>query len=97
MKYFFYKGADIDKYNGTLLHLAVCSRKPDIVKYLISKGVNVNAKYHKMPLHLAASRGLGRAIFSIQKGGNINTKSKNDNTALHLAAVMGKVAVAKYC
>ncbi|WP_265040176.1 ankyrin repeat domain-containing protein [Wolbachia endosymbiont (group A) of Trypoxylon clavicerum] len=95
VKYFFNKGADIDKYDGTILHLAVCNEKPDIVEYLISKGVDVNAKYHKMPLHLAASRGLGRAIFFIQKGSNINTKSKNGNTSLHLAAIVGRVDIAK--
>lgn len=41
----------------TLLHLAVKSRRLEVVKYFVGKGIDVKNKYNETPLHYATDNG----------------------------------------
>jgi len=51
--------AKYDDFEETLLHYAARRGHTDIVKYLISKGADINAtdRYHNVPLQVAARSG----------------------------------------
>ncbi|XP_065904061.1 26S proteasome non-ATPase regulatory subunit 10-like [Dysidea avara] len=62
--------------NSTPLHVAVRSGKEEIVKFLIEKGANVNARsLGSTPLHVAVTNGREEIVkFLIEKGTNVNAK-----------------------
>ena len=83
----------------TSLYLVVEEGKLDVVKFLIEKGANVNAKCKNdyTPLCIAAEKGkLDVVKFLIEKGANVDKKNKNGWTPLHVAAKEGILDVVKY-
>jgi len=87
------KGADInlkDKNGRTPLHLAAESADGDIVKLLLDKGAEVNAKDDESgftALHYAARLGKKNvAELLIARSADINAKDKQGHTPLYVAA-----------
>ncbi len=82
-----------DKDGNTPLHLACCSKKgghkKEIITFLISKGVNINApnNYHSTPLIIAVSNGNYEAteLLLKQKGTKVNQPTQEGFTPLHIA------------
>lgn len=97
-------GADInDKGNGyftsTPLIDASHLAKLEIVKYLVEKGANINAKgiYGQTALHLAVSSGeIEKVKYLIEKGANINAKDKYGQNVLHSTSTHSEVNIIKY-
>ncbi len=97
-------GADVNaeyKY-GTPLHLAVApkhevedKRSGEIVKKLIARGANVNAKSlqeGRTPLHIAARRGRLKAVeILIAAGAEVNARDKKGKTPLSEAPVNSEI------
>ncbi|QMV45638.1 hypothetical protein HC358_00465 [Wolbachia pipientis] len=83
----------------TPLHIAAENGWLNIVKYLISKGANTNAKdkYGRTPLHIAAKNGeFDMVKYLINEGANVNAKDKFDSTPLHSAAENGELSIVRY-
>lgn len=83
------KGANVDSRNQsggyTPLYLAACEGNPEIVKLLIAKGADVNAKGQDgdTPLMGASARGHQEvAELLLAKGADVNAKLYDDRTAL---------------
>ncbi|MCB1111010.1 MAG: ankyrin repeat domain-containing protein [Chlamydiia bacterium] len=84
-----------DKDGNTPLHLACCSKKggnkQEIVRFLLDKGVNVNAynQYESTPLTIAVSNGNYEATKLLLgvKGIRVNQGYQQNFTPLHLAVV----------
>jgi hypothetical protein len=55
------------------------------LKYLVSKGADVNAKWHdaNTPLHEAAQWNAEIVKFLVSEGADVNAKNRNGNTPLH--------------
>ena len=94
------KNPKIDKRHGwTLLHLATKLGRIDIVKYVMSKVLNINPKdnYGRTPLHIAADLGKLDVVKYIMEKLEIKSpKDNNGKTPLHNAARSGKLIVFKY-
>lgn len=76
------------KKNGfTLLHCAAMLGKIEIVKNLVSKGVDVNAKDYKGGTPLLAAADVETAKILISSGADVNAKTDNGVTPLHVAAL----------
>ncbi|MDQ7825763.1 MAG: ankyrin repeat domain-containing protein [Candidatus Eremiobacteraeota bacterium] len=77
----------------TPLHMAVADNKKEIVRFLISKGADVNATdaQGSVPLHYAASEG-NKDIMDLllEKGAQIEAKNKLNLTPLHMAVMQNK-------
>ena len=86
----------------TSLHVSAEYKHPDVVKYLISQGVDVNItnKWGQTPLMQASWRewNQGDVIIPllIKSGANINAKSRKGFTALHRATKYGKIQMVGY-
>lgn len=74
---------------NTLLHVAVKKRDDDMIRLLIRKGADVNAKNMKgnTALHYAAET--GTAMILIKSGAHIDAKNKRGDTLLHKSAYNG--------
>ena len=92
--------------HGSILHYAVMENKNDIVKYLISKKVDINFVAHCRPglfqneqettLQFAIRTGKKRAAkMLIKAGANLNTENKYGATPLFLAVDQGWYDVVK--
>jgi predicted acylesterase/phospholipase RssA/ankyrin repeat protein len=89
-----FKQTDHSDHNNTLLHLAVMGGKFEMLEYLLTQKYNIckgsldlGNSTKKTPLHLAAQTGDVRMIeFLFKKGAKLDSKDKDGNTALHLAA-----------
>lgn len=83
-----------------MLCIAVRSSHLDIVKYLISLGADINAisdDRNNTPVMDAASSGdLDSLKLLVSEGANLETQSKNGQTALILAVGHGDVEVSNY-
>ncbi|MEW6360076.1 MAG: ankyrin repeat domain-containing protein [Planctomycetota bacterium] len=96
------RGAYVDAkdhaYGMTPLFYAIGPMHQDVVKLLIERGANVNAKSSEgqTPLHFAARwNSRDAAILLISKGAEVNARDTCGRTPLDLAKVeMGKKAVA---
>jgi|GEM_PF-5919218 ankyrin repeat protein len=92
-RYFVEKGANINKGDNsgyTPLHLAVAKLNLEMVKLLVEKGADINNQNTAQgysPLHLAASDDRAASIleYLIAKGGNVNAKAMDKNSAMDLA------------
>lgn len=98
LKYLEDKGADIHKELVTkkgvsnILHIAARSKDPVIVKYLLSKKININVKNEvgNTPLHLATNSCRSEIIdILIQNGALIDSQNNRGETALHYASKNG--------
>jgi ankyrin repeat protein len=70
------------------LHKAAKEGNLKLVKELVSKGADVNAKdkYGRTPLHYAAKEGhLDVVKFLVSKGADVNAKDEKGNTPLDAA------------
>lgn len=92
-------GADIHATNGyktyTTLHWAATGGCAKIIRFLISKGVDVNARTGEetTPLHVAAEEGHEAAIRLLcENGADINAQDKEGCTPLHLMMMNGELA-----
>ena len=87
--------------NGnSLLHIAADNGKLDIVKYIISKDVEINLRDdygHHTPLHFAAETGkLDVVKYLMEKLEDKSPTDKGGNTPLHMAAANRQLIVYKY-
>jgi len=100
-----------DEYGNTLLHKAVNEKNDAIakVKYLVSKGADVNVQNTKhepgqspirvgnTPLHDAVTRGrIDLVTFLVSEGADINMKCESYGTPLHNAVFYENVEITKY-
>lgn len=89
-------GIDINhaqKENYPILHLAAAWKRPEIIKYLISKGANVNLETFDgfYPIHLAAESGsIACMKILLENGADVNQKNKNNSVYPLASAVPTK-------
>jgi ankyrin repeat protein len=97
MEYLLGFGIDLEarKYNEkgrTFLHLAVDDRSPDVVRFLISKGANVNALSDEdvLPIHRAAKKGdVETCQILVENGADLHALSLSGKTPLAYAVHRG--------
>ncbi|XP_065573462.1 serine/threonine-protein phosphatase 6 regulatory ankyrin repeat subunit C-like [Artemia franciscana] len=82
-----------EKLTDTPLHLAVISGDFEVIKMVLDKGADVNARdiYGKSPLHLAASSKCSQTVVEclLKFGADVNIRNNNGESPLHLAAISG--------
>ena len=90
----------VDVLGETLLYKAAYEWDVAVVKYLVSKGadVNVNSRFDGVtPLASAASnKDVEVAKFLVSEGADVNAKDRHDRTPLHVAAHNRNVDVAGF-
>jgi hypothetical protein len=94
-----YKLYEKDDDGRTPLHHAVLGGHLDVVKYLESIGLDVNAKdnFDDTPLHLASDYGYTKIVkFLVSQGAYVNALDNIGNSPLHLAANRGWLEIIKY-
>ncbi|KAJ5078069.1 ankyrin repeat protein [Anaeramoeba ignava] len=82
-----------------VLHLACQNNSLEIIKYLVEKGVDINAKTNdnETVLHLACQNNSIEIIkYLVEKGVDINAKTNNNETVLHLACQNNSLEIIKY-
>jgi ankyrin repeat protein len=103
------QGADINAKSGvfewTPLHIAIALGKPYIMKLLIEKGADLEARDRdqRTPLQIAALSGFienakiytNIAKLLIEKGADVNARDTSQSTPLHFAAFRGNVYLAE--
>lgn len=85
-------------YGRTALHVAAKNGKLYVVKYLISKGIDINSRDEAewTPLMSAVYGGeLNTVRYLIDVGADINAKSRLCSTSLHFAADSGELDIVK--
>jgi uncharacterized protein len=80
--------------------LAIFFRQPDVARYLIERGADVNAQAQNamkvFPVHAAATTGDRETMkMLLERGADPNAKQQMDYTALHGAAGHGDIEMAK--
>ncbi|XP_061184254.1 uncharacterized protein LOC133192274 [Saccostrea echinata] len=84
----------------TPLHIAIRRGHPEIVKYLVENGANINLYNHeyKTPLHKASEYGNTEIIMQlVEHGDNINLATLWEGEApLHIASEYGHTEIVKY-
>ncbi|XP_067623254.1 uncharacterized protein [Eurosta solidaginis] len=85
--------------NWTILHIASQESNLKMVKFLVAKGSNINAKNAggSKPIHIAAREGYKDTVeFFLSKGLSINELGAANQTLLHYTAIEGRLEVVKY-
>ena len=83
---------------NTFLHLACYADKINVVKMLLAKGADINAKdiYDDTIVHFACKKGhIDVVKMLLAKGADINAKDSDGNTPLHGACQEGHIEVIK--
>jgi ankyrin repeat protein len=89
----------IDEDGNSFLHLAVRAGNADIVKFLISKGADVNIKdiYGQTPIQIAPHIGNAEVVIQlVSKGAEINIKNSIGRTPLHDTVYHNQFQIVKY-
>ncbi|XP_022908721.1 putative ankyrin repeat protein RF_0381 [Onthophagus taurus] len=89
---------DSDSETFTPLHLATKYNRPQLVKYLLSKGANVNAftERKETPLHIASKLGSVEIVrFLLKNRADVNVFDIEEQSALHKAVINRHDEVAK--
>ena len=99
MKYLVSQGADVNAKDGadwTPLHL-VCQKNSteELVKYLISLGVDVHQKNSNLELvkYLQKNSNLELVRYLVSRGSDINAKTEDGDTPLHIATMSNTVTL----
>ncbi|XP_046337772.2 ankyrin repeat domain-containing protein 17-like [Haliotis rufescens] len=97
------KGADVsllDKGHDTLLHLACKGGNVEVVKFVLSLGmqsINSRGWQEMTPVMLAADKGYKEVVeLLVSKGADVSLLDKGHDTLLHLACKGGNVEVVKF-
>lgn len=89
-----------DSENVTLLHWAAINNRIEIVKYFLSKAVDVNAiggDLKSTPLHWATRQGhLKMVVILVQHGADPTISDGEGCNCLHLAAQFGNTSIVAY-
>ncbi len=89
-------GAKIDHFNA-LLHLAVENNRIEVVKFLLNRGANINARDTMVGmsvLHKAVEANYRLMTeFLLSNGANIHSKNNLGETALHIAAIKAHIDI----
>ena len=93
------QGADIHKVSdlGTSLHHAALNWNPEIIKLLLNRGIDIDARNGKMqtPLHLSAANLMPEvARLLLDHGAYLESKDVVGDTPLHLAVRLSRYFVA---
>ncbi|XP_065576408.1 ankyrin-1-like [Artemia franciscana] len=86
------------KLTDTPLHLAVTSGDLEVIKMVLGKGADVNARNinGERPIHLAARRGHTQTVECLlRSGADVNARGIDDNSPLHSAAFRGHTHTAE--
>ena len=96
-------GVDVnerDAENVTLLHWAAINNRKEVVRYLISKGSNVQAiggDLQSTPLHWSTRQGhLSMVVLLMNNGADASILDGEGYNALHLAAQFGHTAIVAF-
>jgi uncharacterized protein len=92
-------GSPIDGHGWNALHYAVFNGHAEIVRYLLTKGANLNAlaPNRQTPLMLAARNGhVDVAKMLVDAGANRELTDPDGNTALAIAIKAGNLEIANY-
>jgi palmitoyltransferase len=91
---------DRDAENVTLLHWAAINNRKEVVRYLLSKGANVQAiggDLQSTPLHWATRQGhLSMVVLLMNNGADASILDGEGYNALHLAAQFGHTAIVAF-
>ena len=86
----------------TPLHVAVLANRQDMIRFLVVKGANVDARSDGgkgsgvTPLHLATLRGMEETVEYLLAGGaDANPRDGNGVTPLHISAYIGNAGIAE--
>jgi len=90
-------GSDVK--DGFTMHTLIAEGKVEAVRFLVSKGADVNAKIHEdaTSLHMASLKGSTElAKVFVSAGADVNAKDNSGFTPLHVAAFSGHTELAKF-
>ena len=89
----------IDDRKRTLLHKSSMSGDFKVVKYLVERGANIDARddQHWTPIHWAIREGnFDICKYLIENGANTNAKTHSGWTLRHIAAICGHQEILQY-
>ena len=97
IKFLVERGVDLEIYDrgcyGTALHIAInLGGNPEVVKYLVKQGADINRpfSFDNTPLHLVSIKGYtDLARFLVEQGADVNAANEYRHTAIYYATKLG--------
>ena len=89
----------IDKIGYSLLKLAIQNNDENILRFLVDKGADINAKGFNgnSSLHLALLNDKLEIVrFLVDKGADINSEDKYGNSLIHISVKYGKLEIVRF-